>query len=436
MKTTLSSLLLRDLCSCPLCIDPSTKQKLFSTAEIPANIEANQINFIELGTKHGEAEVVWKNDIPGLGDEHVSRFDAAALAAVDAGNVTTLQSVKEIRRVFWNAEEFAHDVPDIEYESYMSDHNVLLKALKTLRSHGLVFLTGVPDSEAAVADITTRIGPLKNTFYGSTWDVRSVPQAKNVAYTSQDLGFHMDLLYTHQAPHLQFLHCIRSSSVGGASLFTDSFRAAARLFERDPEAFQTLTSIRAAFHYNHPDSHYYYRSRRTIEIKPQISGGLKDNNLKELKEFNADPERRRLEPHSPLNIENWINYVNWSPPFQAPFPAPDNLPNFTLRSYQPPAAQRLSVAIEKWHAAAQKFNKIIHEESSIVERMMRPGECVIFDNRRVLHARRAFEVGDAGKERWLRGAYLDKDPYLSKLAVLQMQLGSAVQEIPAKEIAA
>lgn len=58
----------------------------------------------------------------------------------------------------------------------------------------------------------------------------------------------------------------------------------------------------------------------------------------------------------------------------------------------------------------------------VYERMMKPGECVLFDNRRVLHARKAFEVGDAGKERWLRGAYLDKDPFLSKLQVLKHKL--------------
>jgi gamma-butyrobetaine dioxygenase len=46
---------------------------------------------------------------------------------------------------------------------------------------------------------------------------------------------------------------------------------------------------------------------------------------------------------------------------------------------------------------------------------MEPGECVIFDNRRILHARTAF----AGGERWLRGAYLDDDPYLSKMRVLE-----------------
>jgi alpha-ketoglutarate-dependent taurine dioxygenase len=51
------------------------------------------------------------------------------------------------------------------------------------------------------------------------------------------------------------------------------------------------------------------------------------------------------------------------------------------------------------------------------EYRMEEGDCVIFDNRRVLHARRAFEA-DKG-ERWLKGAYLDRDVYASKLSVLE-----------------
>ena len=50
---------------------------------------------------------------------------------------------------------------------------------------------------------------------------------------------------------------------------------------------------------------------------------------------------------------------------------------------------------------------------------MAPGDCVLFDNRRVLHARRAFAVSDAGTERWLRGAYIDRDPFVSRAKILR-----------------
>ena len=44
--------------------------------------------------------------------------------------------------------------------------------------------------------------------------------------------------------------------------------------------------------------------------------------------------------------------------------------------------------------------------------------CVIFDDGRVLHGRKAFQVADVGKDRWLRGAYVDKDPFMSNSRAL------------------
>jgi alpha-ketoglutarate-dependent taurine dioxygenase len=50
-----------------------------------------------------------------------------------------------------------------------------------------------------------------------------------------------------------------------------------------------------------------------------------------------------------------------------------------------------------------------------------PGDAVIMDNRRVLHARTAFE---AAGERWLQGCYSDMDGLRSRLAVLRRKEGS------------
>ncbi|KAK5126959.1 hypothetical protein LTR85_008317 [Meristemomyces frigidus] len=304
----------------------------------------------------------------------------------------------------------------------MSDDSVLNQALQHLHTHGLLFLTNVPESEKSVATIAERIGPVKNTFYGYTWDVRSVPEAKNVAYTSQDLGFHMDLLYMEQPPHLQFLHCIRSSSVGGASLFTDSYTAAQDLFVEDRKAFLDLIKRRVSFHYDHMESHYYQQHRTVIEPShPLVLGQVRVDTLPQLL---SKATKAGLSPHN-INITDWIDAISWSPPFQAPFSLPiaEDLSGVSPFPATPPT-DILHIYVEQWHAAASKFNQLIHRPLGIYERMMKPGECVLFDNRRILHARKAFEVADFGKERWLRGAYLDKDPYLSKLRVLQKRFGS------------
>ena len=55
---------------------------------------------------------------------------------------------------------------------------------------------GSPEGQAVpgVAALAAMFGTLRTTFYGSTWDVRSVPDASNLAYTGKPLPWHQDLL--------------------------------------------------------------------------------------------------------------------------------------------------------------------------------------------------------------------------------------------------
>jgi gamma-butyrobetaine dioxygenase len=206
-----------------------------------------------------------------------------------------------------------------------------------------------------------------------------VSNAKNVAYTDVHLGFHMDLLYMQQPPRLQLLHCLRASEKGGVSLFSDSYRAMQQLYDLDQSAFRALVETPVNFHYDN-DNHHYFRSRRTFQLREGIT---------EL-------------PENSEKIWTYMEAVNWAPPFQAPF-------NHTEGDVA------FAKSVREWHEAAQTFRDLTEMNNSVYRRQMQPGVCVIFDNRRVLHARTAF----AGGERWLRGAYLDDDPYLSKMRVLE-----------------
>ena len=415
----LSSILLRDLCSCPSCLDASTQQKLFSTADVPPDIKAREATQSEDGVS-----IFWTNDVPGYDEDHVTFLDTSLLRELvrSGSGPMAAQTNTTGPRTIWDAETYIR-LQDFEYEAYVEDDATLFQALQQLHTHGLLFLKDVPESEKSVSTIAERIGPVKNTFYGYTWDVRSVPLAKNVAYTSQDLGFHMDLLYMHQPPHLQFLHCIRSSSAGGASLFTDSFRAAAALQQTDFRSFQALTSIETNFHYNHPSSDLYHQSRPVLEMRPIRLGGLLYHSIAEFiraanRSGHIGQTLSQARRDGTVNFMDFLDSVAWSPPFQAPFGI-RSAPGMGLG--QPDLVRAINYKVDSWHAAASKFNRLIHRPEGIYERLMKPGECVIFDNRRVLHARRAFEVGDVGRERWLRGAYLDKDPFWSKMRVLGMR---------------
>ncbi|KAE8416734.1 hypothetical protein BDV36DRAFT_284264 [Aspergillus pseudocaelatus] len=271
--------------------------------------------FSTINSASDSANIGWKNDVPGFPEEHNTTLSMAALRQLSSSGSLPGQQKDSFRpTALWVQEPL--NLVDYDYRA-----------------------------------IAARIGPVKDTFYGYTWDVRTVPDAINAAYTSNDLGFHTELLYFEQPPHIQLLHCVQSASSGGASVFADAFNAAVDLFHMDVDAFDTLATVPVNYHYNHPDSNVY----RTT--KPEH---LTDHAL------------------SALN-----NKVDW------------------------------------WHQAASKFNALLQRSECLYERKMRPGECVLFNNTRILHSRGAFDMADIGKPRWLRGTYVDKDPYFSKLRVLQ-----------------
>lgn len=67
------------------------------------------------------------------------------------------------------------------------------------------------------------------------------------------------------------------------------------------------------------------------------------------------------------------------------------------------------------------FKGLMEADEAIFEQKLQPGTAVVFDNRRIVHARRAFK--DQGGERWLRGAYVDTDAFRSRMRILREEMG-------------
>lgn len=376
---------LRDSCMCSQCRDPHSKQKLFQTSDIPENLEGSCRSVVDQ-EKGLSIELEWKSDVKGFGPEHRTRHSIDWLRRALNTEVELRGGVRHDDRVLWDRAKITQDNKWVDYDDYMSKDETLFDALTHLNKYGLLFLKNVPDSEESVVELASRIGTLKDTFYGRTWDVRSKPKAENIAYTPQFLGLHMDLLYTSNPPHLQLLHSLRARTPGGESFFSDSFHAAHQLQRKSAGQFRTLCNFPVTYHYHHPTHHYHF-NRPTIELFPYPKYS------------------------EPTNLA--IKRVNWSPPFQGPFEARIGTNNQTsLRSYI---------------AAAHAYEKLLSSEENLFEYRLNEGECVIFDNRRVLHARKAFDATKG--ERWLKGAYVDDDVFFSKLRVLEEKFdGSWIAE--------
>lgn len=191
-EKNLNPLFLRDSCFCSRCIDSSTSQKLFETSEIPLeiNIKSAQDN------ADGSTTIEWQNDISGY-DNHTSTYPLQFFKDNDSpiSRKKGTFNDKFFLRTLWNRDMMASRSSAIDYTSFTNDPKALFHALARLQELGLVFISNVPSEPISINRIANRIGPIRNTFYGPVWDVQAVPSAKNVAYTSSSLGFHMVSFY-------------------------------------------------------------------------------------------------------------------------------------------------------------------------------------------------------------------------------------------------
>ncbi|KAL2817442.1 hypothetical protein BDW59DRAFT_133143 [Aspergillus cavernicola] len=363
----LSYIRLRENCKCPQCVDVHSRQRNFRISDIPPEIKVRSLNWT------GETlEVTWVNDIHGFDSSHVSNYTLREMRS-PLGLSSGFAVGSRRTRYRWGQERMKQAQHWISYKDYMHDDFKFTGAMRSLAKLGLIFVKDIPDSREMVEKIATRMGPLRNTFYGPTWDVRKVPEAQNVAYTSQFLGFHMDLMYMNEPPGFQLLHCLRNSCDGGESLFADAFKAAKNMQTHHPKWYERLTKTWLNYHYPHKDNSY----------------------------SNAWPV---FQLASPYEGGEALTHVNYSPPFQGP-----------RNEYL--GKQKISYEDQQEELAALKFfAEYLEQPENMFELKLNPGECVIFENRRVVHARRQFNTG-AG-ERWLAGAYVDEDAVTSKFRTM------------------
>lgn len=385
------ALFLRDSCACSECVDLFTQQKLFRTCDIDGRISVREAYV----TPDSKLRVYWSPDLRGYSESHYSEFDEGFLRQYGTTAYEQRSSSGNYEpQVLWNREVITRDIGFLAYGDYMAREETLLDALTQLHRYGLVFLRGVPlDDEAAVEKIGTRIGPLMDTFYGRTWNVQSVPDAKNIAYTHGPLGLHMDLLYFSMPPAIQLLHCLRNTAPGGTSIFADSFRAVAHIrVACAPHMFHSLARYPVTYHYRN-DGQHFHCVRPTVELDHYSDVGPSPQDFFFL---------NKSSPWSNQAVHRIAN-VNWSPPFQGLFEVDTG-------------SRDDGVELHRYHVASRQLAKLLDDPSAVFEHRLTPGQCVLFNNRRVVHGRHAFDP-TVGK-RWFRGAYLDGDSYRSRLRTL------------------
>jgi hypothetical protein len=205
---------LRDCCPCPKCIHPSTRQKTHTSGEAARFVselgnEVLDARGLHAATSEAGAgiEVHW----PAVdGAAHSSFYPVSLLQRLTSQRVRGHTYLNDtVARRLWTARELTQSEDLwINYDELNAAtpgqplaprRDVQLRLLEQLQVYGLAFVRGLPtdktdNDDCRLREFAETIGGLRNTFYGETWNVKSVVNSKNVAYTNLNLGLHMDLL--------------------------------------------------------------------------------------------------------------------------------------------------------------------------------------------------------------------------------------------------
>ncbi len=261
----------------------------------------------------------------------------------------------------WQADQ-SGELLWMEYAELLASRCAQARWLRAIAEQGIAFLRGVPCHDGQLLEIARLCGYVRETNYGKVFDVRSVANPNNLAYSERGLGVHTDNPYRDPVPGLQILHCLQPDDEGGESVFVDGFAVAAELRAHAPQAFETLTRVPVPFAFR-DDCADLRAKRRLLELDPQGDLAAVHYNSRSI---------------CPVSLP------------------PDELAAF--------------------YHAYRAFALLLRDPKFALQIRLRAGDLVAFNNRRTLHGRTAFS---SVARRWLQGCYVDWDGLLSNLAVLE-----------------
>ncbi|HYC08970.1 MAG TPA: TauD/TfdA family dioxygenase, partial [Steroidobacteraceae bacterium] len=226
--------------------DAHSGQRLIDIADLPERPR------IRSAVRHdGTVRIEWE------GESQAASYDLAWLASHAHGR-SAKRPEQQVRLWLEGATlDAGRDFAWQRLAQLRASPSARLAWLTRLLQDGLAFLRDVPATEAAILEVMPLIGRALETNYGLTFDVRSVPQPENLAYSDLGLGLHTDNPYREPVPGFQALHALLPSSEGGESLFADGFALAEHLRLNAPDAFTELTRKPVPFLYRSHDAELY-----------------------------------------------------------------------------------------------------------------------------------------------------------------------------------
>ena len=255
------------------------------------------------------------------------------------------------------------DLPTAQYADIVSDKGCS-EWLENIDKYGFCLLQGCPvdnseDSNTEFIAAQTA-NYVRNSVFDGVWRFEDNYEHADTAYNNNSLPLHTDGTYSHDPPGLQMLHCVKYEATGGVSILSDGFKVLSVFKEECPESFELLLKTQMSFS--------YHDTERAVLLRNVTAPVVVDEygDVKQLRFNDCDRD---------------------------PFPYSAS-----------PALYRA------WH----NLSEIVKRKQNCVQFQLTPGNTLVFDNWRLMHARTAFN----GKRK-IVGCYMNKEDFSSRLRAVR-----------------
>jgi len=350
---------LRDNCTCPQCGDRSGGHRYLELGNIDPEITPDEVRL----SATGSLQIHWK------GDGHITTYSPAWLRE----NCYSCEAIAERRgqSKLWYSALNGH-IPEWNYNEVVADESIRLQMFQRIDDYGFVILNAVPTHQDEIERLAAVFGFIRQTHYGRVFDLISTPQQRILAQTSHAIRPHNDELFRNPIPGLFMMHCLQASECGGgASILVDGFNAAHKLRTHNKNLFDLLCEV--------PIPH-----RRFL--------------LDDVDDVALAANWRTIE----LNRHGDIEAVHINERTMAPLDTTAEL-------------------IEPVYRALREMLSLVYDAKAFVQYRLEPGQAVVMDNHRVLHARTTFNGN-----RHIRQCHVDRDEFFSRLRALRRRRDNEV----------
>ena len=332
-------------------LHPTTLQRQVDTLSAPFN---STVDKVFLDEDHKRVHIKWA-------DQKQSTLSVALLKsmALPVSSQPKPLGSAEI----WHRSSDIQNLPEMTYDSLMSDNDGVKTWLNHIQRTGFVLLHDSPATPEATQAMMEKIAYIRNSIFDafSVWDNKAANH-EDTAYTSLAIELHTDGTYVHDAPGLQTLHCLQREAIGGDNQFIDGLAIADEMQQKHPQAFATLCNV-------------------------QVPGRYIGENI-------------HLQTHRSVfrtNSDGEVLQVSFNNHDRAPFRLQED-------------------EMARFYEAYGIFYRLAHQSRRQFQYCLNPGTILTFDNWRLLHGRASLTG-----YRQLCGGYHNREDFESRLRSIDKQ---------------